>query len=84
MLYHLKVKILIVPDIMNVLVFCVPICNVDMRKMFGDNMLYSTPEEMTKFIEFGEVFQKWKRPNKNIILRNYWELRLRDKINKME
>ena len=52
--------------------------------MFGDNMLYSTPEEMTKFIEFGEVFQKWKRPNKNIILRNYWELRLRDKINKME
>lgn len=63
---------------------CVPICNVDMRKMFGDNILYSTPEEMTKFIEFGEVFQKWKKPNKNIIFRNYWELRLRDKINKME
>ena len=39
---------------------CVPICNVDMSKMFGDNMIYSSPEEMTDFIEYGEVFRNGK------------------------
>jgi hypothetical protein len=52
----------------------IPISNINYQEIFGNNMVYSNPEDMVKMVQTGKIQSgvTYNPPDKNIITIDYW------------
>ena len=61
----------------------IPISNINngYKDIFGENMVYSTAEEMISMINTNIVNYDYKKPNRDILTIPYWSYKIDQKIN---
>ena len=69
---------------------CIPISNLDegFQEIFGENMIYRNGEDMQKILQTSRVTvddqdNKYKLPNRRIILSSYWREKIIERIKKL-
>jgi len=57
-----------------------PISNIQYKEIFGDNMIYSTREEMLEMIMSETVSFEYKQPDENLIKIDFWKNKLSQRV----
>jgi hypothetical protein len=57
----------------------IPVSNINYQEIFGNNMIYSTPDDMVKMVQSGVTYH-YSPPDKNIITIDYWVREIKRRI----
>jgi hypothetical protein len=64
----------------------IPVSNISggYKDIFGENMIYSTGEEMMNVVHHNSVDYNYKKPNRDILTISYWVSKINEKINTLK